>query len=132
MIKVFVNGTFDILHPGHVDLLNYAKSCGDYLLVAIDCDKRVRSKKGAKRPVNTVEVRKKMLCSLKPVDQAVHFGSDKELINIVKQYQPQIMVVGSDYCNKPVIGSEHAEKLIFFEKVPSYSTTNIINQLLKQ
>jgi len=51
-MKIFVNGTFDVLHPGHLDLLNYAKSLGDFLLVAIDSDQRVASKKGMDRPVN--------------------------------------------------------------------------------
>jgi len=50
--KVIVNGTFDILHPGHIKLLNHAKSIGDFLLVAIDADERVRDLKGNKRPIN--------------------------------------------------------------------------------
>ena len=69
MKKIFVNGTFDVLHAGHLALLNYAKSLGDYLVVGIDTDERVKEKKGPTRPVNSVEDRTLMLINLKAVDK---------------------------------------------------------------
>jgi len=68
MKKIFVNGTFDVLHRGHLLLLNYAKSLGDILYVAIDTDERVREKKGSSRPVNSLQERIFMLQNLKAVD----------------------------------------------------------------
>ena len=68
---VFVNGTFDILHRGHLDLLEYARSQGDKVVVGIDSDDRVREKKGPTRPVNTAEDRAHMLQSLKFVDHVL-------------------------------------------------------------
>lgn len=127
--KVFVNGTFDILHSGHLALLNYAKSLGDYLIVGIDTDERVKEKKGPTRPVNTKEERSLMLINLKAVDEVRYFGTDDELKNLVKSVEPDIMIVGSDYKDQEVIGSVYASKLIFFERIKNYSTTNILKRL---
>jgi len=130
MKKVFVNGTFDVLHAGHLALLNYAKSLGDYLVVGIDTDERVKEKKGPTRPVNSVEDRTLMLINLKAVDEVKHFGTDEELENLVKSVQPDIMVVGSDWKDKSVIGSYHAAKLIFFDRIDGYSSTKIIESII--
>lgn len=129
MKYVFVNGTFDILHPGHMALFEYAKSQGDYLLVAIDADSRVKEFKGPSRPVNKQEVRQRMLECLKFVDKVLTFNSDETLTNIVKEYAPDLMIVGSDYRNKRVIGSEHAKELFFFERDKRYSSTKIIETI---
>ena len=130
MKKVFVNGTFDILHAGHLALLNYAKSLGDYLVVGIDTDGRVKEKKGPTRPVNSVEDRTLMLINLKAVDEVKHFGTDKELENLVKSVQPDIMIVGSDWKGKSVIGSYYASKLIFFDRIEEYATTKTIQSII--
>ena len=130
MKKVFVNGTFDVLHAGHLALLNYAKSLGDYLVVGIDTDERVKEKKGPTRPVNSVEDRTLMLINLKAVDEVKHFGTDEELENLVKSVQPDIMVVGSDWKDKSVIGSYYASNLIFFDRIDEYSSTKIIQSII--
>jgi len=130
MTRVFVNGTFDVLHPGHLALLNYAKSLGDYLVVGIDTDERVREKKGPTRPVNSAENRSLMLLNLKSVDEVFHFNSDEELEKMVKSVKPDIMVVGSDWKYKSVIGSYYAAKLIFFDRIDEYSTTKIIQSII--
>lgn len=129
-MKVFVNGTFDVLHKGHLELLNYAKSLGDYLVVGIDTDERVKEKKGFARPVNSVEDRALMLTNLKAVDEVRCFSSDEELENMVKSVKPDIMVVGSDWKDKSVIGSYYAAKLIFFDRIDGYSTTKIIQSII--
>jgi len=127
-MKIFVNGTFDILHPGHMALFEYAKSLGK-VRVAIDSDARIKLMKGDSRPINSVEVRKRMLECIRYIDEVSVFGSDQELIDTVKTYAPDIMIVGSDYKHKTVIGSEHAKKLFFFERDDRYSSTSIIQNI---
>ena len=129
MKKVFVNGTFDLLHPGHIKLLNYAKSLGDFLLIALDSDERIKQLKGDSRPINDLASRITIMQALKPVDDVTYFSTDNELISLIFNYQPDIMIVGSDYKNKKVIGSEYAKELRFFERIPEYSTTSIIEYI---
>jgi rfaE bifunctional protein nucleotidyltransferase chain/domain len=128
--KVFVNGTFDVLHRGHLLLLNYAKSLGDVLYVAIDTDERVKEKKGPSRPVNSLDERMFMLENLKAVDHVMSFSNDKSLESLVKILKPDIMVVGSDWKDKSVIGSYYAAKVIFFDRIDEYSTTKIIQSII--
>lgn len=125
-MKVWVNGTFDVLHVGHIKLLEFASSFGE-LRVGLDTDKRVKELKGKDRPFNSQEDRKKMLESIKFVKEVVLFDSRQELIEAVKDYEPEYMVIGDDYKNEIVYGSEYARHLIFFEKLPEYSTTKILN-----
>jgi len=125
-MKVWVNGTFDVLHVGHLKLLEYSASFGE-LRVGIDSDRRVQELKGNDRPFNTTEDRKYFLESLKFVKEVVVFDSREELIDLVKKYQPDYMVIGEDYRDQIVYGSEYTKNLIFFEKVPNYSTTKILN-----
>lgn len=129
---VFVNGTFDILHIGHLELLNYAKSLGDRLFVAIDSDERVKQLKGATRPIHNAFERKKMLLNLKAVDEVEVFSTDNELEMWIKQISPSIMVVGSDWQNKKVIGSQFAKRLEFFRRIDEYSSTKTIENIINR
>tara|TARA_A100001391_G_C4891050_1_gene230892 strand:+ start:170 stop:559 length:390 start_codon:yes stop_codon:yes gene_type:complete len=128
MKKVWINGCFDVLHRGHLELFKYAKMQGDYLIVGIDSDNRVRKLKGDHRPINSAEDRKMFLECINFVDDVVVFNSDEELIENIKNFNPDYMIIGSDYENKKVIGSEHAKKLIFFERITGYSTTKILEK----
>ena len=132
MRKVFVNGTFDLLHRGHLDLLNHAKSLGEYVIVGIDSDERVKQMKGSSRPINCLMDRAHMLANLKSVDEVRFFGSDKELEGLVKEVKPDIMVVGSDWKGKSVIGSYWAAKLIFFDRIGEYATTKTIESIINR
>lgn len=127
MKRILVNGSFDIIHPGHIALLNYAKSLGGWLLVAIDSDERITSLKGVDRPINKVDERKIILENIKAVDEVKIFGSDEELINIVKTCD--IMVKGSDYFDKPVLGSEYIQ-IAFYDRINEYSTTKKIQDIV--
>lgn len=129
-MNIFVNGTFDILHRGHLELLNYAKSLGDFLLVGIDSDERVKEKKGLTRPIHSQEERKFFLENLKSVDSVDIFSSDYELESMIKSFKPDIMVVGSDWKGKSVIGSYYATKLIFFDRIGDYATTKTIQSII--
>lgn len=126
MKKIVVNGTFDILHPGHLEMLNYAKSLGDFLIVAIDTDERVRQLKGPSRPINNQNDRKLFLENLKAVDQVEIFNSPEELIEIVKGC---IMVKGSDYKGKSIIGETYCQEVIYYDRT-EHSTTKTIQDII--
>ena len=130
MKHIFVNGTFDVLHPGHVQLLNYAKSLGDTLTVGIDSDRRVTEKKGPSRPIYNIKDRSFMLQNLKSVDHVVVFDSDEELEHCLKTIRPDIMVVGSDWKGKSVIGSMYSAELKFFDRIEEYATTKTIQSII--
>lgn len=123
MKKVLVNGTFDVIHPGHLAMLNYAKSLGDFLIVAIDTDERVQALKGLSRPINNQEERKLLLENLKAVDEVKLFSSPEELINIVKECS--IMVKGSDYKGRSVIGETYCQQVVYYDRTEHSSTKKI-------
>jgi rfaE bifunctional protein nucleotidyltransferase chain/domain len=127
--KVVVNGTFDILHTGHVCLLNFAKSIGDHLLVCIDTDRRVKELKGDKRPINTQEERKFLLENLRAVDEVRFFDSKEELIQILIDYQADIMVKGSDYKGKSKTGQLYCKEVIYYDRIEEFSTTKKIQDI---
>jgi D-beta-D-heptose 7-phosphate kinase/D-beta-D-heptose 1-phosphate adenosyltransferase len=130
MKKVIVNGTFDVIHPGHLALLNYAKSLGDFLVVAIDADARVKELKGPTRPINPQDERKLLLENLRAVDQVIIFNSSEELIDIIRSCS--IMVKGSDYKGKSVIGVANCEQVIYFERLDEYSSTKKIQSIINR
>ena len=119
--KVFVNGTFDLLHRGHLELLNYA---------GIDSDRRVAEMKGDSRPIYNMEDRKFFLENLKSVHRVAVFDNDSQLAAMVEFIKPHVMVVGSDWKNKTVIGSMSAAKLVFFDMVGDYATTKTVQSII--
>jgi len=124
--KVWVNGTFDVMHRGHIELLQFARTKG-IVRVGIDYDSRVKQLKGLNRPVNIWKDRKYFLKSIRYVDSVVGFGSDEELEKQIKLWEPDYMIVGSDYKNKRVIGSQFTKELLFFDRIENYSSTKIIS-----
>ena len=117
---VWTNGCFDILHRGHIELFKYAKSLG------IDTDERIRAAKGDSRPFNTIEDRVAMLESIRYIDEIRVFGANDELDTQVLLSRAEIMVVGSDYKDKKVIGSRHVQEVKFFDRIGGHSTTKIL------
>jgi len=125
-MKIWVNGCFDILHFGHLKLLNYASSLGCELLVGIDSDRRIKIKKGKDRPFHNQDQRKFNLKCIKGVKKVYVFDSDIELKKILKKEKPDIMVIGDEYQEKNIVGKEFIEKIIFFKKVKNISTSKIL------
>ena len=127
--RIFVNGVFDLLHLGHLALLQQARAMGDYLHVAIDTDRRVRELKGADRPVRNQAERQALLQELRCVDRVSVFDTDQDLRDIIRDYSPDIMVKGSDYRDRPIIGSEHCGSIRFVELLHGHSTTATIARI---
>jgi D-beta-D-heptose 7-phosphate kinase/D-beta-D-heptose 1-phosphate adenosyltransferase len=129
MLKIIVNGTFDIIHRGHLHLLEYARSHLDsFVYVLIDSDKRVNQLKGLDRPVNNQNDRKFLLESLQYVDRVDIFDSDDELRYLISSYKPDLMIKGSDYEGKPIIGSEFCKEIKFYAHT-GHSTTRFIQRI---
>ena len=130
MTKIIVNGTFDILHLGHLKLLEYARGFpNSYVLVLTDSDRRIKELKGNGRPINNEYERSSMLFALKYVDRVEIFDTDQELIDLIKKFEPDIMIKGSDYQDKPIIGAEYCKQIKFYDRLGNYSTTKTIQDI---
>ena len=125
---VWVNGTFDILHPGHIELFKIASSLGDKVIVGLDSDLKVNQDKGSGRPINDICYRKTMLEAIRYIDLVLTFGSRQELEDLIKLYNPDILMVGSDWKNGDVVGREYAKKVSFFNRFGGYSSTEVIRK----
>jgi rfaE bifunctional protein nucleotidyltransferase chain/domain len=126
MIKIWTNGCFDILHLGHIELFKYTKSLGDELTVGIDSDRKVMRDKGPYRPINNLEDRIEMLKAIRYIDRIIPFDSSGELECLIKCYKPDVIVVGSDWKGKIVIGEQYTKEVKFFDRIEKYSTTKIL------
>lgn len=130
---VFTNGCFDILHYGHIKLLEAAKSKGDILIVGLNSDASVRRLKGKGRPVQAEKARARILASLRMVDYVVIFNEDTPL-KLIKSIKPDVLVKGSEYKDKKVVGREIVEKsggkVYLFPLMRGYSTTGIIKKII--
>ena len=124
--KIFTNGCFDLIHRGHLELFDYCKSLGD-VIVGLNSDESVARIKGKGRPVNNQEDRKKLLLSLKCVDEVIIFQEDTPY-NLIKFLKPDLVVKGGDYSPDEVIGNDLCEVKIF-KTIPGYSTTSLISNL---
>ena len=124
---IWVNGCFDLLHPGHIELFKIAKSLGDKLVVGLDSDKKVRKDKGHNRPINTFQDRKTILESIKYIDVVVGFDTRQELENLIELYNRDILIDGGEWRDDGV-GREYAKETRFFDRIGGYSSTKIIQK----
>jgi D-beta-D-heptose 7-phosphate kinase/D-beta-D-heptose 1-phosphate adenosyltransferase len=113
-------------------MLNTARSLGDYLIVCIDTDRRVKELKGDSRPINDQNVRKIMLSNLKAVDIVEFFDSQEDLINLIKLYKPDIMVKGSDWKGKSVVAQQYVKEIYWYDRIDEYSTTRTIQDIINR
>ena len=126
---VFTNGVFDILHAGHVSLLERSRALGDFLVVGVNSDASVRRLgKGPERPINPLKDRQRVLAALACVDAVTSFGEDtpEKLLALLK---PDVMVKGADYRPEQVAGRLHAGKLVLLPLVAGRSTTAVVKKL---
>lgn len=122
--KVFTNGCFDIIHRGHIELLEQSKKMGDYLVVGLNSDRSVRELKGSARPINTEQDRKKTLEALKFVDEVIIFDESTPY-KLIQHIKPDIITKGGDYRVEDVVGNDLAAvKIIPY--VQGYSTTKLL------
>jgi D-sedoheptulose 7-phosphate isomerase len=130
-MKVFTNGCFDILHPGHIDLLTRAKAMGDRLIVGINSDASTKAIKGVGRPLMTQDERRSVLMGLKTVDEVVIFD---ELTpeRLIREVEPDILVKGGDWKPEEIVGADfvlsRGGKVYSLPLLDGYSTTSIIER----
>ena len=136
-MNIWVNGCFDILHTGHIDLLRYAKLYSDgiifdarnKLIVGVDGDERVKQLKGEGRPINSCYDRMEILKNLKMVDHVVDFNSDEELIQLIRMFDIDYIIVGDHYKDKLVIGGVNAKHGVVYFPTDQRSTTGVIEKI---
>jgi rfaE bifunctional protein nucleotidyltransferase chain/domain len=130
---VFTNGCFDIIHPGHIDLLSRARQLGDVLVVAINSDNTVRRLKGADRPVFPEEERAEILRALEVVDYVCTFDEDTPLETILTIH-PDVLVKGSDWAHN-IVGQKEVEgwggRVESLPLIAGQSTTGVIDRVLR-
>jgi len=129
---VFTNGVFDLLHPGHIDVLLGARREGAALVVGLNSDASVRRLKGPTRPVRTESERAAVLAALEMVDLVVAFSEDTPA-ELVAWLQPDVIVKGGDYTPDTIVGSDvvraRGGRVVVIPLVPGQSTTSIIAKL---
>lgn len=124
---VFTNGCFDILHAGHVSVLEFSRSKGDILIVGLNSDASVKRLKGPARPINTQADRALVLAALESVSAVCVFEEDTPY-NLIKTVRPDVLVKGGDYKKSEIVGSEFAGCVVRFALLKGRSTTNIIKK----
>ena len=129
---VFTNGVFDLLHPGHVDMLVAARSLGDALIVGVNTDASVRRLKGPERPVRTEDERAHVLAALESVDAVVLFDADTPL-ELIRGVMPDVLVKGGDYSVETVVGANdviaRGGKVVIVPLTPGHSTTSTVERM---
>lgn len=132
---VFTNGVFDLLHPGHIQLLQFARAQGDILVVGVNDDASVRRLKGEKRPIFPLAERMEILAALECVDYVVPFSEDTPLQLIRALGRIDVLVKGGDYAPGEVVGREEVEsaggRLCIFKLAGEYSSSALIDKIVR-
>lgn len=131
-VIVFTNGCFDIIHAGHVDYLQKARSLGDFLIVGLNSDSSVKKIKGCSRPINPQDQRKKVLEALKPVDMVIIFDEETPE-RLIKEIKPDILVKGGDWKVENIVGADfvmsYGGKVYTVDFIYDTSTTKIVQKV---
>lgn len=127
-IIVFTNGCFDILHPGHIKILEVAKNKGDILIVGLNSDSSVKKIKGSKRPILNETARIKILKQISIIDYIILF-TETTPYRIIRAIKPDILVKGEDWAKNKIVGQELVRKVCRVKMYRGYSTTKIIERI---
>lgn len=132
---VFTNGCFDLLHSGHLSLLEAASKFGDKLVVGLNSDDSVRRLKGLSRPIRPLQERQKLLEALRVVDMVIPFEEDTPL-ELIRNLNPQVLVKGGDYLATDVVGADFIKKnggeIVIVPLIPNHSTTQILRSITEK
>ena len=131
MTIVWTNGTFDILHPAHIELFKVARALGDKVIVATDTDEKIKADKGDHKPVNDLCYRVAMLEAIKYIDVVHTFGNRQQLEDLIQLYEPDILLLGDDWRDGEVVGWEYAGETRFLPRVGGYASSNTIERIKK-
>lgn len=127
---VFTNGVYDLIHAGHVTLLEKAKALGEVLVVGINTDASVKRLKGPKRPIASEKDRALVLSALEAVDYVTFFAEDTPY-ELIQELRPDILVKGGDYANGEIVGRDLVKKVVRIPLVKGRSTSTMIQKILK-
>jgi rfaE bifunctional protein nucleotidyltransferase chain/domain len=135
MKMVFTNGCFDLLHPGHVDLLERARALGDMLVVGINSDASVRALKGPHKPYLSQDDRRRMLLALRSVDY-VRVFDEPDPLRLIEELRPDVLVKGGDWPIEKIIGADFVHRLggsvYSLPLVAGYSSTAVAAHIREQ
>jgi D-beta-D-heptose 7-phosphate kinase/D-beta-D-heptose 1-phosphate adenosyltransferase len=129
--QVWLNGSFDVLHSGHIKLFRIARTLAGSngtVFVGTDTDERISTYKGPTRPINNLQDRVLMLSSIKYIDHVLPFASNAELEAHISAITPDYMIIGDDYRGKDIIGSQFIKKIIYVSR-DNKSTSNIVDMI---
>ena len=130
-MNVWINGSFDVLHTGHIKLFRMARMLAGpngEVWVGVDDDERISFRKGPSRPINTLKDRMLFLSSIKYIDVIVPFSSDDELEHYICEVEPDYMLIGDDYRDKPIIGSNFIREIIYVTR-DGKSSSDLIGRI---
>tara|TARA_Y100000389_G_scaffold172198_1_gene180467 strand:+ start:861 stop:1271 length:411 start_codon:yes stop_codon:yes gene_type:complete len=127
--RIWLNGTFDVLHLGHIKLFQHAKQTypNSIICVGVDTDDRIRQMKGPNRPINPLHYRVEFLKSIRYIDEVCTFATNDELRNKIADFSPDVMCIGDDYRHHTIIGEELIPRIEYVERFDNLSTTKILN-----
>jgi rfaE bifunctional protein nucleotidyltransferase chain/domain len=132
---VFTNGVFDLLHAGHVDLLERARALGDALVVGLNTDASTRRLKGERRPLMPEADRARVVAALAAVDAVVLFDEDTPA-ELVRRLEPDVLVKGADYAEDAIVGKDTVEarggRVVRLPLVEGRSTTKIVEEIVRR
>jgi glycerol-3-phosphate cytidylyltransferase len=126
----FTCSCFDLLHAGHILMLEDAKKQCDYLIVGLQTDPTIDRPNSKNKPIQSLEERKIQLEAIKYVDEIIVYETEKDLYNLLNEIIPHIRILGSDYKNKEFTGSDLDIEIYYHNRNHNYSTTNIRKKIL--
>jgi rfaE bifunctional protein nucleotidyltransferase chain/domain len=132
---IFTNGCFDVIHLGHLQLLNFCRKFKGNFVIGINSDSSIKTLKGNNRPINNQKYRKKFLEELNIADKVIIFN-EQTPINLIKKIKPKIIIKANDYKKETVVGykeiKEWKGKVIIFKKKNAHSTSKILKRVFKK